>query len=368
MKEAVEHIYDRRGFRQNPALRLPTERQYGLGPRVLFFVSLGAVAVGVSIIYTQSISAPSYLFLFFFLPVAGAAVVLGSLAGLLVSALAVVATLIPSIWLGLDMILSDIGASGGREAVMATWAMFLVVTAFLVGFVSERGGSLSLTQGLGSKAVGAIERERRRTGQDIHDGIAQYAAAAFLETEVLAGLTTEADPRLHQQVEKVKHSLALLIDEARSMVGTLRPPALGPVEFDANLFKLVRNFRERTGIGADLELEGAFASHTDSARICVYRTLQEALTNVERHAEATAVRIWAKAGKGSVDLVVIDNGKGFFVKDEEDEDWPEHFGLSGMRDRAGYLGGRLDIRSNAGEGTTIFLHIPKYEGNRRAWF
>jgi len=210
--------------------------------------------------------------------------------------------------------------------------------------------------------------ERRRTGQDIHDGIAQYAAAAFIETQLLSDLAAGGDPEVHKQVEKVKHSLALLIDEARSMVGQLRPPALGPVEFDASLFKLVQNFRDRTGISTDLELEGGFAAHTDSARICVYRTLQEALTNVEHHSAATAVHVWAKASKSGVDLIVRDNGKGFTPNNEDSVQTPARFGLSGMRERAGYLGGRLTVKSGDGEGTTIVLHIPKYEGNRRGWF
>ena len=368
MSGAAEHRLTNVDAGQRLRPKHAVTRDYSVGPRFLLLVSVVAVAVGVAMMYTQSVSVPSYLLFFFFLPVASVSVVLGSFVGLAVAVLAVAGTLAPSIWLGLDVMLGDFVGSGEGQAVVSTWAVFLLATAYLVGWVSEHGGSLSLTQGLGGKAIRAIEVERRRTGQDIHDGIAQYAAAAFLETEVLAGLTLDADPHLHKQAEKVKHSLGLLIDEARSMVGTLRPPALGPVEFDASLFKLVQNFRDGSGISADLELEGQFASHTDSARICLYRTLQEALANVERHSGANAVRIWAKASKGSVDLIVSDNGKGFPLDVEESERGPARFGLSGMRERAGYLGGRLTIKSEAGVGTTIVLHIPKYEGNRRGWF
>jgi signal transduction histidine kinase len=330
-------------------------------------VSIAAIALGAGIIYFRSVSQPSYLF-FFFLPVAAVAVVLGRVAGVIIALVAISVTLLPSIWLGMDSLLTLIGSDGERQAILAIWAVFLLATAYLVGWVSERGGSLSLMQGLGGRAIGAVELERRRTGQDIHDGIAQYAAAAFIETEVLAGMTAEANPELRGQVERVKLSLALLVDEARSMVGNLRPPALGPGEFDKSFSKLVQGFMDRTGILADFELEGDFSAHTDSVRICLYRTVQEALANVERHSGASAVRIWAKASRTSTDLIISDNGRGFSAGAQSLGDGAGRFGLSGMRDRAGYLGGRLTVKSAEGEGTTVLLHIPKYEGGNRAWF
>jgi len=232
----------------------------------------------------------------------------------------------------------------------------------VVGWVSERGGSLSLTQGLGGRAIRAIEEERRRTGQDIHDGIAQYAAAAYIEAEVLGGVTAVSSPEVREQVERVKHTLSMLVNEARAMAGSLRPPDLGPEEFSQNFTKLVESFESRTGVRADLELEGDFRSLSDPILICLYRTAQEALRNIERHAEATSVRIWARAGRGGADLIVGDNGKGFDPNDVHDSGAVRHFGLSGMRERAGYLGGRLVIRSAPGEGTSVVMHIPSYQG------
>ena len=96
-------------------------------------------------------------------------------------------------------------------------------------------------------------------------------------------------------------------------------------------------------------MEGDFTVHSDSMRICIYRTTQEALTNVERHSEATKVRVRARSSKGGVDLIVRDNGKGFEPKDHEDGNGNGngngHYGLRGMEERAGYLGGRLVIEA-----------------------
>jgi len=341
-------------------LSLP--RRYSAGPRALVAVTAAIIALGIILIYARVGSHPSYLF-FFFLPVAAVAVVLGARVGVAMAVLAVIGTLLPSVWLGLDRAMAGFSKSQGEgTALLLGWAVFLIAMAWLVGWVSERGGSLSLTQGLGGRAVKAIEQERRRTGQDIHDGIAQYAAAAYIEAEVLDQVTVQSSPEVRVQVERVKHTLSMLVAEARAMAGDLRPPDLGPHQFSQSLTQLVDGFRSRTGTQVDLELEGDFDSVSDSIRICVYRTTQEALTNIERHAEATSVRIWARAGRGGADLIVRDNGKGFVPEKDEDEHDARHFGLSGMRERAGYLGGRLAIRSAPGEGTSVVMHIPSYQG------
>jgi signal transduction histidine kinase len=342
-------------------LSLP--RRYSAGPRVLAAVTVAIILLGIVLIYARQGIHPSYLF-FFFLPVAAAAVVLGAFSGVVMAVFAVVGTLLPSLWLGLDRVMAGFSESQGEgTAILLVWAVFLIAMAWLVGFVSERGGSLSLTQGLGGKAIRAIEQERRRTGQDIHDGIAQYAAAAYIEAEVLGEITARSAPEVQSQVERVKQSLSLLVAEARAMAGDLRPPDLGPHEFSESLGRLVDGFRSSTGTPVELELEGDFDAVDESIRICVYRTTQEALANVEHHAEATLVRIWARAGRGGADLIVRDNGKGFVPKQVE-SDIVRHFGLSGMRERAGYLGGRFVVRSAPGGGTSVVLHIPSYQGRQ----
>jgi signal transduction histidine kinase len=336
------------------------KERYSAGPRVLAVVTCATIVVGAGFIYSWKGSHPGYLF-FFFLPVAVVSVVLGRMVGLLLAFLTVAVTLLPSISLGLDHLMTGSGATAESTALLIVWALFLISMAYLVGWISERGGSLSFAQGLGGKAIRAMELERKRTGQDIHDGIAQYAAAASLETQVLAEITAETDPQLQVQVERVKQSLDLLVFEARTMIGNLRPPALGPDDFNNSMSSLVESMQNRTGIFSDLELEGDFGIHTDSARICVYRIAQEALANVEHHSEATTVRVWARASKGAVDLIVRDNGKGFDLEGLPPMNG-HHFGLSGMRDRAEYLGGRLTIKSSPGLGTSIVLHVPRYRG------
>ena len=337
-------------------------RRYSAGPRVLVVVTAAIILLCIALIYARQGSHPGYLF-FFFLPVAAAAVVLGAWVGLIMAGLSVVGTLLPTLWVGGDRVSGDFGA-GGSAAIIVVWAVFLLAMAWVVGWVSERGGSLSLTQGLGGRAIRAIEEERRRTGQDIHDGIAQYAAAAYIEAEVLGEVTARSPQEVREQVDRVKRTLGMLVSEARAMAGSLRPPDLGPEEFSDNFTKLVEAFEARSETPVELELEGDFRSLSDAIRICVYRTAQEALRNIERHAEATSVRIWARASRGGADLIVKDNGKGFDPENVGDDGAVRHLGLTGMRERAGYLGGRLAVRSAPGQGTIVVMYIPSYEGRQ----
>jgi signal transduction histidine kinase len=168
---------------------------------------------------------------------------------------------------------------------------------------------------------------------------------------------------VHTQIERVKHSLGLLAAEARAMVGNSGLPRWVP-EFSTSLSDLVESFIRGPASTATSNWRATSPLHSDSARVGVYRTAQEALTNVERHSGATAVHVWAKAGKGGVDLIVRDNGKGFAPEGMQPVDGLHHFGLSGMRERADYLGGRLQVKSAPGDGTSVVLHIPRYEGGR----
>jgi len=338
-------------------------RRFKTGPLALIITTAGAIVLGVVGMHLYGGDAANLLY-FFYIPVAAVSVILGKKTGVCVAAFAVAAVVVSGALGGFDSFVSAGSQTAQKTAAMALWAVFLAATAWLVGWISERGGSLSLTRGLGARAVRAIERERRRTGQDIHDGLAQYAAAAYMETEILASMEDDLAPEARAQIERVRQNIGNLVEEARTMVGYLRPAALGPSEFHSTFRQLVRAFESRTGIQSEMELDGDFSEHSDSMRICIYRTTQEALANVEKHSEATRVKIGVRADKGGVDLTIWDNGKGFDPKQHENGNGNGngHYGLQGMEERAGYLGGRVVVRSAPGEGASIVVHVPAYGG------
>ncbi len=301
----------------------------------------------------------SGLLYWFFVPVSICSVVLGHRVGMVyagISALVVLLqvlpySLSPAPWPGLSEI--------DLAILISMWVGILFVTAYAVGRVSERGGNRALLQGMGAECIEAVERERKRMGFDLHDGIAQVATTAVMEVEVLQALTEDSDPVVREEVDRLKEICGEAVREIRTMIGQLRPPQLSGEEFDATVYHLISEFRERTGVKTELELQGDLSCHTDSMRICVYRVVQEALSNIERHSRASRARAGIRATKGGVFLTVSDDGEGFDPVTHVGSNKSDgHFGLEGMRQRVRLLSGEIDIDSAPGRGTVVRAHIP----------
>ena len=327
--------------------------------RFLEGIILLGLVVGAGVFYLGVIDRHAFLF-YFFVPTAVAGVVFGLRLGLMYASVSIVLVLLPLVLDGVSYLAGDGQQLSGMEAMVALWAAFLLVMAYVVGWVSEHGGNRVLLQGLGSDAISAVERERTRMGYDIHDGIAQTATAALMEVEVVAALTAEAAPEVQQEVARLRDTCAQSVREIRTMIGQLRPPQLGADEFPVTLTQLVEEFQDRTGIKTELAVEGDLSVHTDSMRICVYRVIQEALSNVEQHAAASRTRVGIRATKRNVFLTVVDDGVGFDTQRLASRSNDGHFGLAGMEERVSLLAGRCEVDSSPGQGTVVRAHIPGY--------
>ncbi len=312
---------------------------------------------GAALLYTEVVTNRSAFLYFFFVPVSAGAVILGRLRGMLYAGIAGALILAAVLIRGLDWLYKP--AETAEEAgSLIVWGCLLLITAYLVGVVSERGGNRSVLQGVGSEAIAAVERERRRMGFDVHDGIAQTVTTAQMQVEILEALTQHAGPEIREEVQHLKETIGMSVHEIREMIGNLRPPPLQPDEFSATLQRLIDDFREHNGIKTEFEVEGDLPSHTDSMRICVYRIVQEALSNVEQHADASRVRVGIQATHAGVFLTVADDGVGFDPEKATDHGSNGHFGVLGMHERAALLRGRVRVDSAPGEGTVVRAHIP----------
>jgi signal transduction histidine kinase len=147
------------------------------------------------------------------------------------------------------------------------------------------------------------------------------------------------------------------------MIGTLRPPPLDAAEFEATLTKLLDDFADRSRLQMRRAVDADFTEHSYAMRICVYRVLQEALNNIEQHAQATTVSVRLKELGHAVFLSVTDDGVGFTPECFSDPD-TMHFGLRGMEERVEHLGGFLEIRSEPGLGSAVRAYIPGRKASR----
>ncbi len=209
------------------------------------------------------------------------------------------------------------------------------------------------------------ERESRRLAGEIHDGISQRIVSLFFHLSAAADAIA-ADPVLAaEQIGRAQELAAAALDETRSAIAGLRPPVLDDLGLAASLESLGHSFP-----GLDVRVETAdlrMAGHVETA---VYRTAQEALQNVVKHAGAQSVRIRLSAQRDRAVLEVSDDGGGFDPGTPRRAPGsgvsPAGLGLAGMRERAELLGGALELISAPGHGTTVRLAVPftppVYEG------
>jgi two-component system, NarL family, sensor kinase len=196
------------------------------------------------------------------------------------------------------------------------------------------------------------EHERRRLAGEIHDGISQRIVSLFFHLSAAADAIPAAPHIAAEQVARAQELAAAALDETRSAIAGLRPPVLDDLGLAASLESLAHSFPT---LGVYVEAAGlSMAEHTETA---VYRTAQEALQNVAKHAAARSVQVRLYRQAGQAVLEVIDDGTGFDAAGPA-RPGPTGFGLSGMRERAELLGGRLDLVTAPGRGTTVRLLIP----------
>lgn len=226
----------------------------------------------------------------------------------------------------------------------------LYLVGDLLGIAIERGRLFNR-----SVELGAIE-ERNRLAREIHDTLAQGLAGIALQLETAdALLETGTDSARVRQV--VEHALQLTrdnLEEARRSVLDLRAAPLEGRPLAEALAALVQEWAARRKVEAALEVIGSPRPLPVRLEVGLYRILQEALTNIGRHAHARHVTVQLVLHPEHIELIVADDGRGF----ETAAVGGDRYGLVGMNERAKLLGGTLAISSAPGAGTRLNVVIP----------
>jgi len=204
------------------------------------------------------------------------------------------------------------------------------------------------------------EQELCRIVLDIHDGPVQEIFAALSQIQILlrtGRLGRTARRRLEQAAQLLERSLT----EIRTFIGAFRPPEFESRPLLAMVHGLILQHEVLTGHEVHLEVEGALPTPSLPVKIALYRLLQEALNNAARYAGVAHYIVRLRGEPSGLWLEVRDEGRGFdpelYLKDASPEAM-RHFGLRGMRDRAALLGGRFEIESAPGRGTSIRVWLP----------
>ena len=198
----------------------------------------------------------------------------------------------------------------------------------------------------GRAVIRAQEEERARIAQDLHDEVNQALTAILLRLQAAA---LDVPPGLRSELKEIQTLATQAMEELLTLARTLRPTALDDHGLVPALASQVSNFGERTGIKSTFHRHGDTPELSDEEQLVLYRVAQESLSNVVQHSGASAVRV-ELSSVGRTVLRVRDDGCGFKPSGRNGR-----LGVSGMRERALLVGGRLNVFSAPGEGTTIEL-------------
>lgn len=205
---------------------------------------------------------------------------------------------------------------------------------------------------LAAHGEAAMEQERKRIAREIHDEQGSLLTALKMDLTLLRRELGDAPPAIGQRLDTMQHLVEDAVRVMRQVASQLRPAVLNLGILPA-LEWLAEEFRQRTGIACNL-LAGDDIPLDDSRATTLFRIVQESLTNVIRHAEASQVDIALGLEAERIRLEIADNGKGF----EPQQVGGNSFGLLGMGERLEVLGGTLRIDSAPGRGTRLLIIIP----------
>lgn len=213
---------------------------------------------------------------------------------------------------------------------------------------------------LGLKIILAQEEERKRIAREIHDGMAQTLANVVLRTEIAQRMLVKEDiSAVKDELVDLKGQVRNGLEEVRKIIFNLRPMALDDLGIVPTLRKYVQDFEEKYRIHTQFNLVGKETRIPSGLEIAVFRLVQEALSNVNKHAKATFVSVELTLEPDQVQIYVVDNGIGFDVPlTEQRIAKGNNFGLLGMRERVELLEGTMVLESEKDSGTKITMLIP----------
>jgi signal transduction histidine kinase len=200
----------------------------------------------------------------------------------------------------------------------------------------------------------AIDQERRRIAQEIHDGIAQGMAALRLRISVWHDMVEANPAQLHAELDELQAALDTGMAEMRRAIYALRPVALDEVGLFPALHQLAADFENQHQVYVELDISGPEERLPSRLELPLFRVVQEALHNIGKHAQASLVWLALDLTRDeAIKLTIRDNGLGFDPASLEGAARDGHLGLKQMRERVEEAQGRLELVSRPGQGTEV---------------
>jgi signal transduction histidine kinase len=274
-----------------------------------------------------------------------------------------------------EMRLREEEFAGSRRAAAQRLAVLLgacVVLGFLVAWLSMRHAeglarqtvrhyeevvaAKGEMQRLSERLLDIQEEERRRLSRGLHDEIGQTLTA--LRIELSHALSKAVVPEVRERLERARALAERSVQTVRDISLVLRPSLLDDLGLVPALQWQLEDFSRRSGIACEFKEEGVDDALPDAVKTCVFRVMQEALNNCEKHAAASHLSVAVRQAAGRLTVEVRDDGRGFEADGPAGTQTHGGIGLLGMRERAARLGGQLTLETAPGQGTRLALQIP----------
>lgn len=203
------------------------------------------------------------------------------------------------------------------------------------------------------------EAERKHLARELHDQVIQDLLSVNYELENLAEESV-VQPELQEHLQQIRADIRLLVGDIRRICSNLRPPTIDSLGLGAALQSYANEWRERSGIQVNLDLDSNLGRLPETIELSIFRVVQEGLSNVRKHAEATVVDVSLKhTSPRTLMLSIADNGRGLHPAfDLKKLTTAGHYGLVGVSERVILMGGHVKIQNRAEGGTILRVEIP----------
>lgn len=203
-----------------------------------------------------------------------------------------------------------------------------------------------------AKAAATME-ERQRLARDLHDVVSQQLFALSMMSSASLRLFDQDPEKARKQLEQISEIAGKAQGEMRALLLHLRPVQLSGESLCEGIVKLIQELKRKTSLTFEASID-EIENLSNAVEEHIFRIVQEALSNILRHADATKVKLLLTEDSGYIQLYIGDNGKGFDIYEER----MASYGLKTMRERCEQIGGTYNIRSKTQEGTYIEIRIP----------
>jgi len=212
-------------------------------------------------------------------------------------------------------------------------------------------------QQLSARLVDAQETERRSISRELHDEVGQSLGIMLMEVGRLSNQLASSDEKSRELLEHIKAVAERIVQTVRNMALLLRPSMLDDLGLVPAVEWYARELSRQGGVEVKVHAENVSENLPDEVKVCVYRVIQEALNNAQRHAHAKNALVELTQSGDATRVRITDDGSGFDAKRTRG------MGLLGMEERVKRLGGTINIDSRPGAGTTITVELPLAAGS-----